>query len=200
MYCGGYMLPAPAAGNWMLLLPQPDLTLQQDDVTDNTSCSWGIKLQHRLFANAWFFCVSQTFWCRCNWKQHHVNETTGVTSHSLEILHYIVRQSFCCVWLCACKIQYVFTGTHTHKSIHTYDFSLNLVINSQITQQEWIWPQCRYVAINEDCAFVLYSQQPFTHVSVLYGPLVFFFPPTSTSYSLSFSLNLLVRVANLRAC
>lgn len=82
--------------------------------------SRGIKLQHRLFANAWFFCVSQTCWCWCNWNQHHVNETPyppglclSKSGHSLVTL-YIVHQNFCCVWLCVCMVQYVFTRTHSH--------------------------------------------------------------------------------------
>lgn len=110
-----------ATGNWTLL--------SASNWSDTTTgwCyqqhihSRGIKLQRGLFANAWFFCVSQPCCCWCNWNQHHVNETLhppplclSKSGHSLVIL-YTGHQSFCCVWLRACVIQCVFTWTHTKK-------------------------------------------------------------------------------------
>lgn len=93
-----------AAGNWMLLLPPTDLTPQQDDVTNNTSTPEASNYNNGLFANAWFFfCVSQTCWCRCNWNQRHVNEMqhplglrVSGSGHSL-VTPCEVHQSFCCV-------------------------------------------------------------------------------------------------------
>lgn len=107
-----------ATGNWTLLLPQTDLTLQWDDVTNNTSTPQASNYSMGLFVNACFFCVSQTCSCWCNWNQHPENGTPyppllllGESGHSRLIL-YIGHQSFCSVWLLACMIQYVFSWTH----------------------------------------------------------------------------------------
>lgn len=61
-----------ATANWIFLLHQTDLTLQQYDVTNNTSaleasncntCKCIVPL-----------CIS-THCCCCNWNEHHVNQT-----------------------------------------------------------------------------------------------------------------------------
>lgn len=69
-----------AAGNWMFLLPQTELTLHNRMILPTTHPLQRNQItQHRLFANAWFFCVSPTCWCWCNWNQHHVNWNTVST-------------------------------------------------------------------------------------------------------------------------
>ncbi len=103
--------------------------------------SRGIKLQHGLFANASFFCVSPTCWCWCNWNQHHVNETpAGLclsrSGHSLVSL-YVMHQSFCCVWLCACMYTVcvrfnIQTWMHRYTNKYIYGFYSHLFISSQI--------------------------------------------------------------------
>ena len=115
-----------AAGNWMFLSAQTDLTLQQDDVTQQHIHSRGINLQHVLFANAWFFCVSQTCWYWCNWSQHHVNETPyppGLcltkTGHSLvtPYIQYRASKFLLCVIVC---LYDTVQSSQEHTNVHTH--------------------------------------------------------------------------------
>ena len=122
-----------------------------------------------LFANAWFFCVSQTFWCWCNWNQHRVNETPWQGSASVEVVTvwwlYTVCQSFCCVWLCACKIHYIVTSTHRWSRTHSqtlvntsmaFPYMQSLAVKYNTT---WDY-SCNFF----DCAFALDFQQQFIHL------------------------------------
>lgn len=130
------MLPIPQLENWTLLSAS-----NRSDTTTGWCYhqhihSRGIKLQRGLFANAWFFCVSQPCCCWCNWNQHHVNETPhpppprlSKSGHSLVIL-YTGHQSFCCVWLRAWVIQYVFTWTRTQKKMQRHAIAHTLISTS----------------------------------------------------------------------
>lgn len=95
--------------------------------------SKGIKLQCGLFANAWFFCVSQTCCCWCNWNQHHVNEMLyppllclSKTGHSL--VNPCIVQGFCwvcviaCLYVTVCDHMYTQTCTKRHSLQHIYGF------------------------------------------------------------------------------
>lgn len=116
-------LNAPGASNW-----------------SDTTTGWryqqhihsrGIKLRCGLFANAWLLCMSQTCCFRCNWNQHHANETPypsrlclSKSSHSLLTLYI----GFCCAWLCTCMMRYVFTWTHKH-----------------VRNDAHLWPFCTFI-------------------------------------------------------
>ena len=86
--------------------------------------STGFRLQHTLLENAWF-CVSPTFWCRCNWKQRYVIETPELClsrrGHSLVTVHYIYiyieRGSKFLLFVIVCLYDEVRVHKQTH--IHT---------------------------------------------------------------------------------
>lgn len=98
--------------------------------------SRGIKLQHRLFANAWFFCVSQTC-CWYNWNQHHGNETpypTGCASVRVATVWWL--HLYIVVWNCVCLHGMVCVDTHKHTQMHNnkqiYGFSAHQEPNQTI--------------------------------------------------------------------
>lgn len=132
-----------AAGNWMFLSPQPDLTPPQCDVTHSASTPEASNYNTETVCKCMdFLCISNILVCagvigiNAMWMKPCVHQASASVKVVTVRWLYTVYQSFCCLWLRAGKIQYVFTSTH--KCVHArtskriYGFSLHLIISSWI--------------------------------------------------------------------